>query len=368
MNSEKNLNRTARHASHDSANGVEIPINHKKRYRCKPGTGELPIVVSLFSGAGGLDMGFHQEGFDVSIAMDVFPAAIETINKNFKNTKGIVADFIKLEPQGVLKIILEQIPEGARIGVIGGPPCQGFSRANCASKPDDPRNRLPDLYIDIINMLNTKYQVDFVIFENVMGIKDKKHRNTYGRLVSKMFASGFDVYEKELCALDFGVPQKRRRLIVAGVRSGQGFTPFCPLAQDGPKTVGEAIAGLNEPAFFSKSINSHDIPLHPNHWTMKPKSHRFQDPEGKHFDGRSFRRLVWTEPSPTIAFGNREIHVHPNAHRRLSIFEAMLLQGFPSSFVIQGNFSQQVTQVSNAVPPPLARSLAAAIKRSLFGG
>jgi DNA (cytosine-5)-methyltransferase 1 len=84
-------------------------------------------------------------------------------------------------------------------------------------------------------------------------------------------------------------------------------------------------------------------------------------------DGRSFKRLSWSDASPTIAFGNREIHIHPTGTRRLSIYEAMLLQGFPASFVLEGNLSEQVEQVSNAVPPPLAKSVAAAIDLAMLG-
>jgi DNA (cytosine-5)-methyltransferase 1 len=107
--------------------------------------------------------------------------------------------------------------------------------------------------------------------------------------------------------------------------------------------------------------------VHPNHWTMQPKSTRFQNPEAHAGNGRSFKRLKWDEASPTIAFGHREIHVHPNGRRRLSIFEALLLQGFPPSFVLEGNLSEQVEQVSNAVPPAMARSLANALKLALQG-
>ena len=123
---------------------------------------------------------------------------------------------------------------------------------------------------------------------------------------------------------------------------------------------------LGEPAFFDKDLKTIDIPIHPNHWTMKPKSIRFSNPSlTENNKTRSFRKLTWDKASPTIAFGNREIHVHPEGKRRLSIYEAMLLQGFPSKFTLEGNLSQQVTQISNAVPPPLARSVAAAIKKSL---
>ena len=94
-------------------------------------------------------------------------------------------------------------------------------------------------------------------------------------------------------------------------------------------------------------------------------SKRFLQPEESDQTGRSFRRLKWDQPSPTVAYGHREIHVHPSGRRRLSIYEAMLLQGFPDEFVLEGNLSAQVEQVSNAVPPPLARSLATAIKEAL---
>jgi DNA (cytosine-5)-methyltransferase 1 len=100
---------------------------------------------------------------------------------------------------------------------------------------------------------------------------------------------------------------------------------------------------------------------------MQPKSHRFTNPEAINGGGRSFRRLKWDAPSPTVAFGHREIHVHPEGRRRLSIYEAMLLQGFPEGFVLEGNLSEQVAQISNAVPPPLARSVAAAVRRALDG-
>ena len=91
---------------------------------------------------------------------------------------------------------------------------------------------------------------------------------------------------------------------------------------------------------------------------MNSKSARFKSKPDVH-SGRSFKQLKWADPSPTIAFGHREIYVHPNGRRRLSIFEAMLLQGFPKSFVLEGNLSEQVEQISNAVPPPLARSIQA---------
>lgn len=326
----------------------------------------LPKIVSLFSGAGGLDLGFKEAGFSISVAIDASDAAIRTHRKNFPRTKSIVADLDKLGPTGVVKHVKEKLELGARIAVIGGPPCQGFSRANTCSCSQDPRNKLPNLYLKIVKELQRTYTVEFVVFENVLGIRDRKHADTYKALLKGIESIGFNVTEKELCALDFGVPQNRRRIILSALRKGQGYTKVVPLkCHTGPKTVRDVIDGLETPVFFNHGLQPKDIPVHQNHWTMRPKSKRFDHPKCLSADGRSFKRLRWDAASPTIAFGHREIHVHPDGQRRLSIFEAMLIQGFPKTFVLEGNLSEQVEQISNAVPPPLARRVALAVKRAL---
>lgn len=331
----------------------------------------LPKIVSLFSGAGGLDLGFKQAGFTISVAVDSSDAAIRTHRKNFPRTRAVVADLLKLKPAGVAAEVLTKIPAGERIAVIGGPPCQGFSRANVGSQSGDPRNQMPKLYLRIVEALARLYTVEFIVFENVLGIRDKKHAKTYRALLDGIGLLGFDVTEKELCALDFGVPQTRRRVVLTGMRKGQGYSQVKPRKRQGLRTVRQAIGGLKTPAYFKRALKPEDMPVHPNHWTMQPKSPRFDDPEGEakvDVNGRrSFKRLAWDEPSRTIAFGHREIYIHPSGRRRLSIYEGLLLQGFPSSFVLEGNLSEQVDQVSNAVPPPLGRAVACAVKRALLG-
>ena len=327
----------------------------------------LPQIVSLFSGAGGLDLGFKDAGFTISVALDVADAAIRTHRKNFPSTKAVVADLTKLRPQGVVDHVKERLAPGQRIAVIGGPPCQGFSRANTGAQSNDPRNQLPKLYLEIVGELQRLYTVEFIVFENVLGIRDKKHVETYKSLIQGIAGLGFEVTEKELCSADFGVPQNRRRIVLSGMRSGQGYSQVIPQKRKGIETVREAIGGLKAPAFFKYGLKPEDFPEHPNHWTMQPKSPRFENPDNEVGDGRSFKRLSWDTASPTIAFGHREIHVHPDGHRRLSIYESLLLQGFPKEFVLLGNLSEQVEQVSNAVPPPLARSVALAVKCALDG-
>ena len=83
-------------------------------------------------------------------------------------------------------------------------------------------------------------------------------------------------------------------------------------------------------------------------------------------DKRSFKTLRWDEPSYTVSYGNREVHIHPSGKRRLSAFEAMQLQGFPKDFVLNGTFSDQISQISEAVPPPLAKAVAVTIKKAIY--
>lgn len=327
----------------------------------------LPRIVSLFSGAGGLDLGFVAAGFKIAVAFDISAAAVRTHARNFPGSTAIAGDLITLGPGGVAKRVRQVLPDGARIGLIGGPPCQGFSRANTRAKPNDPRNDLPNLYLKIVEKLQQYYQVEFVVFENVLGMRDKKHASSYDKLLAGLRRRlDLDVTEKELCALDFGVPQTRRRIVLSALRKARGRSEIRPRRRKGLTSVRQAIANIPEPAFYAQGLTQQDIPHHPNHWTMNPRSPRFHS-KGIDANGRSFKQLKWTKPSPTIAFGHREIYVHPNGRRRLSIFEAMLLQGFPSEFVLEGNLSEQVEQVSNAVPPPLAKSVASAIKRTLAG-
>jgi DNA (cytosine-5)-methyltransferase 1 len=326
-------------------------------------TGTLPKTVSLFSGAGGLDLGFQEAEFPLSFAVDLSAAAIQTHRRNFKDAVSVVADLSMLGPSGVLKYLDKILEPGESIGVIGGPPCQGFSRANTGSAANDPRNRLPLLYLQIVEALQEKYTVEFVLFENVLGIRDAKHSVTFCGILSKFREIGLTPDVSEYSALDYGVAQTRNRVIISGFRKevvAWKFKPAKVAAKD--LTVRAKIGTLPEPAFFARGLDKSAIPHHENHWTMRPVSKRFSQPGGADRAGRSFRRLEWDKPSPTVAYGHREIHVHPEGRRRLSIYEAMLLQGFPSTFVLEGTLSSQVEQVSNAVPPPLAWSLATAIK------
>ena len=159
--------------------------------------------------------------------------------------------------------------------------------------------------------------------------------------------------------------QNRKRLFVLALqRKVPAISKWhAPVGSDERKTVSDAIRALPSPAYFRRDMEPHTIPHHPNHWCMNPKSRRFHD--GSLIAGdsssRSFKTLAWDKPSITAAYGHREVHVHPNGKRRLSVFEAMRIQGFPNDYVLHGTLSAQIDQVSEAVPPPLAEAIALSI-------
>ena len=258
------------------------------------------------------------------------------------------------------------VQPGTAIAVIGGPPCQGFTTANVKADSNDPRNQLVLLYLDIIAALQQQYTVVFTVLENVPGLLGIKHADTVKDLFSKYDGLRHETVLGVHNAIDFGVAQERKRVIFTSFNDPNNAARFGLHPTSTAKhTVREMIGTLPEPAFFARHMPT--VPFHANHWTMQPRSKRFTTPNtsGK---SRSFRRLQWDKPSPTVAYGNREIHVHPMGHRRLSVYEAMLLQGFPPDFELKGSFSEQVEQISNAVPVPLAKALAESIKHALIGG
>lgn len=319
-----------------------------------------PAVISLFCGAGGLDLGFVQAGFNVVLAADHDGASIDTHNLNSTSKSAVKLDLLTATAADFRALLDAVAPGILPIGIIGGPPCQGFSKANTQRSHDDPRNKLAKNYTKIINGLAEIYPIEFFLFENVSGLLSDENAKVLASL-KRTLASKFTVSSSCLNAQDFGVPQSRERFFMVGLRKQNPKKKFVfPSPIETPLvTVRDAIGNLPAPTFFSRTLTPADIPHHPNHWTMRPLSKRFGPDLVNR--GRSLIRLNWDKPSRTVAYGHREIHVHPTGLRRLSIYEAMMLQGFPADYQLCGTLSEQVTQVSNAVPPPLARILAGAL-------
>lgn len=337
------------------------PNEKTKQKNCVP-------LISLFCGAGGLDLGFTQEGFESILALDNNSSAIETFNANFRLQSGVEMDLGTLRSSKFLNLVDDAVKCTGLVprGVIGGPPCQGVSNSNVGAYASDPRNSLMTTYLRLLNSLEDRYEIDFFVFENVPGLLNDKNKVRFTKLRREL-SKRFHLNVQQVDAVDFGVPQHRERVLIFGLnrkRYAKPLEPLIPLGEP-EKSVRTVISHLVDPVFYSKGLDSAKFPVHPNHWTMNPKSMKFKQPTES--VGRSFRKLNWDLPSNTVAYGHREIHIHPSGHRRLSIYEGLLLQGFPSTFELKGTLSAQVQQVSNAVPPPLARAIAKQIRLSLKG-
>lgn len=328
----------------------------------------MPSLISLFCGPGGLDQGFREAGFTTKLAYDNNAAAVATHRRNHPDAGALVADLSVIDAETIIEEWNKRSPHEPPVGVIGGPPCQSFSITNVRQTDDDPRHVLTEHYARLIKHLNDVFQIDFFVFENVPGLLTSKHKDKFERFKILFQDAGFNIFEESLDAQHFGVPQRRQRIFVVGInrRTRSNLQFRFPEGNPSQKiSVAEAIGTLTEPMFFSRSKKGGSD--HPNHWCMVPKSRKFTEGimEPGRYTGRSFRVLKWDEPSYTVAYGHNEVHVHPEGHRRLSVYEAMLLQGFPRDYVLEGYLTEQIRLVSEAVPPPVARVLAESLKGQL---
>jgi len=323
-------------------------------------------IISLFCGAGGLDIGFSQAGFETIAAYDLNVAAVNTMNLNSEKPVAHRRNLMRMHPKEILDLLVERGLSESVVGLVGGPPCQGFSRGNVRAHRYDPRNRLPLRYAAILKYLAAHASIHFFVFENVPGLLRPQHSSRLELIKQRFYSAGFTVFDSSINAVDYGVPQNRPRYFLVGFnRQLYGNRVFeFPNVALARKTVKDAISNFPEPSFCSRLGPNVPNAFHPNHWTMRPKSKRFIE---KDFaaSSRSFKLLRWRDISPTVAYGNREVHIHPSKCRRLSVYEAMLLQGFPQEYVLTGNFSEQITQISNAVSPPVAKAIAIQIEKML---
>ena len=318
-------------------------------------------ILSLFCGSGGLDLGFHQAGFHSALGYDKRVDSLASWSKSFPDGKAVEQDIFSLSLD---KIDADYGDEFAPVGVIGGPPCQGFSLANRYGGQHDPRNQLVHRFFDIALSLHERNPLSFIVMENVPALAGSRGGDILALETERLEKCGFFVTITTLDAVDYDVPQNRKRLFLVALNKDLSHTEWvAPERSNERKTVRLAIGDLPEPTFYNRALKDGDIPFHPNHWCMTPKSSKFGSGElTQGFVGkRSFKTLSWDKPSYTASYGNREVHIHPSCTRRLSVLEAMILQGFPRETVLQGSLSSQVKQVSEAVPPPLAFAVARSI-------
>lgn len=297
-------------------------------------------VVSLFSGAGGLDLGFKMAGNDIIWANDIYADAVATYEKNLGNHI-ILGD--------ISSISTDNIPDCDI--VIGGFPCQGFSVANTKRHAADERNALYKQLIRVIDAKSPK----FFLAENVKGIKTLERGKVFQMILDDFSSMGYKVVSDTLNAADYGVPQKRLRVIIVGVRNDIDFEYSFPSptnSECGEKglppwvSVAEAMEPIPDP----------DLPNSlPNHDYSKYKLQ---------FNGYlGHRALDPGKPAPTVTArgddkGGVVVLPHPNGLRRMSCRELAAVQSFPLDFVFCGNRSSVYRQIGNAVPPLLGYAVA----------
>ena len=296
-------------------------------------------VVSLFSGAGGLDLGFKMAGNKIIWANDLYSDAVETYRNNIGN---------HIICEDITNINANDVPECDII--IGGFPCQGFSVANTKRAEDDERNVL---YKQLIRIIKEK-KPKFFVAENVKGILSIGKGKVIQMIVDDFSALGYVVKYKVLNAADYGVPQIRQRVIIVGVRNDIEFEYNYPLPThnqngDGLRkwvSVGEALVDIPDPD-CPNNLYNHDYSKYKLRFNGY-LGHRTIDPD---------------KPAPTVTArgddkGGVVVLHHPNNKRRMSCRELATVQSFPIDYKFSGNRSSVYRQIGNAVPPLLGYAVA----------
>ncbi|MDR1117161.1 MAG: DNA cytosine methyltransferase [Oscillospiraceae bacterium] len=322
-------------------------------------------LISLFSGAGGLDLGFEKAGFNIAAANEYDPSIWETYEKNH-STPLIRGDICKIDSSA--------FPDCE--GIIGGPPCQSWSEAGSLRGINDPRGKL---FYEYIRILKDK-QPAFFLAENVKGMMAQRHNEAVEGIVSQFDAAGYDVHIFLLNASDYGVAQDRKRVFYVGFRKdlGIGFTPPEPLKQR--LVFKDIIFDLkdNPIAALPKNKTNGDACAIPNH-------EYYTGAFSTIFMSRN-RVRQWDEPAFTVQASGRQCQLHPQApvmpkveknlnkfvegcehlYRRLTVRECARVQGFPDDFVFcYRDLDDGYKMIGNAVPVNLAYEVAKAIKKAL---
>lgn len=325
-------------------------------------------TVSLFTGCGGLDLGFQNAGFNVEFMADILPEAIETLKYNHKkgfifgpplNSGDIVdltGDFI-LKKSGFSKIDM----------IIGGPPCQPFSIAAAQRfLKDDKRfkrtgfeqekGQLIFEYLRLIKELDPKA----FLIENVPGLIKIDNGKTVNDLKEVLETLGYHVKVKILEASNFGVPQFRSRAFIIGNKVNSDFQFPENIFSDNKVGCAQALA------FIDQSTLNNETRIHKEESIERYRKLLFGEREKK---GR-VDRLNPNLPSKTViaggSSGGGRSHLHPYSVRTMSVRECARLQTFPDNFIFKGKISRQFTQVGNAVPVLLAEHIARSIGKQIF--
>ncbi|WP_175607249.1 DNA cytosine methyltransferase [Natrinema saccharevitans] len=366
-----------------------------------------PTCIDLFAGAGGFSLGFQEAGFDIIAAADKSEAALKTYEHNIDGVTTADVHLDRITPKELAETV-EVNPKDVDV-VIGGPPCKGFSVAG-KMDPDDPRNSLVANYINIVEY----FDPDAVVMENVTGILHMEDGEYKRRIIHALRDAGYKIDDQPptLRAAHYGVPQLRDRVFFFASKEGKIDPPspthYGPNDDSSAKssdleeyiTVEEAIDDLSYLEYGEKSIeyeldanskyqkemrnNAEGIPNHKatNHGeTVRRRFRRFEpgdemgDLDKEHQTKKhSMKRWDPNKPAPTVTTLPEDF-IHYSQPRIPTVRELARIQSFPDTFEFKGprttggkrrrNTVPQYTQVGNAVPPELAKSVGEAVKSHL---
>jgi DNA (cytosine-5)-methyltransferase 1 len=348
-------------------------------------------IYAFFSGLGFLDLAFDEEpGFKVALASEFqeeYAKAYAYARKQMgiKSVTPIVGsseEFLTGEKASILQSkIRESKSAGRKVVFIAGPPCPDFSIAGKNRGGSGENGRLTRVYIDLV----LKFQPDAFVFENVKGLyRTKVHREFFEKMKGRIHDDYGATDEKLMNSLWFGAPQDRDRIILIGVK---GRKTLKINWESQFKFLPETIASIPWPgaeSFMEDGARSRpkEIPkeLTAQHWfdTNKVTSHvnaidffkprqglkRFKAVDEGDDSRKSYKRLHRWRYSPTVAYGNNEVHLHPYKARRLTVSEALSLQGLPKEFCLppDASLTDKFKMIGNGVPYQMGKGIVAYVK------
>ena len=322
-------------------------------------------LISLFAGAGGMDLGFKKAGFNVVWANEYDSTIWETYQKNHSAF---------LDERDIRKIDLSEIPDCD--GIIGGPPCQSWSEAGTLRGINDERGKL---FYEFIRILKDK-QPKFFVAENVSGMLADIHRSAVENIIKMFNEAGYNISIKLLNAVDYGVAQDRKRVFYIGFRSDLNVNFKFPLPVEKKLVLRDVIWDLRDTAIPALSRNK------TNGTKCLIKNHEYMIGSFSTIYMSRNRVRSWDEPSFTIQAGGRHAPMHPQApkmlfvdqnkrifvsgkedlYRRLSIRECARIQTFSDDFEFYyTDISNAYKMIGNAVPIELAYHVAHNVKKAL---
>lgn len=336
-------------------------------------------IIDLFCGIGGLSLGFEQSGFEVVSAVDMWKDAIVTYNHNRKDKIAKVETVENFND----KELPELIQREHITGIIGGPPCQGFSTVG-RRNVDDPRNKM---YLEFYKAVKLA-SPDFFVIENVKGMLTLNKGAFVKDLIERFGPKGlgYTINYQLLNAADYGIPQNRYRVFYVGIKNKKFEFPepfeYKLTAKDGISDLegatSEHYGSAPQNDFQKEMRGGASKPLNQDYTNHSEQTISIisQVPDGGNIRdlpeeiwqvrkyNKAFERMGTFKPSNTIDTGHRN-YFHYTEPRIPTVRESARIQSFPDSFEFVGTRGSQYKQVGNAVPPMLAKIIADKIKEML---